>query len=322
MTRTRLAAVGFFVLCGAALAVFAIVCFGGINPFHRDAPAEIVFDGPVSGLAVGAPVTFRGVSVGHVTSIGIDYDPRTHRAYIPVRIELQDDAVGFSGDTPGAKPSVAAWVGEGLRAKLVPISLISGQTEVDLDFDASDPPRLHPDVASLPEVPVSGPPGDSLPEQLGELPLRQLASNASLALQSVRRLADSLDRSLPPLLHSATRTSATAGQAFDAARVSLVQLRRKTDATLVGIDRLTAAGQSQLAGRGADLHALLVSSNEAVLKARWALGNVENLTKAQSPARMNLEETLRDLSDASASLRGFAADVQQNPRLLLTGRRR
>jgi paraquat-inducible protein B len=92
--------------------------------------------------------------------------------------------------------------------------------------------------------------------------------------------------------------------------------------TLSGIDRLTAAGQSQLDGRGADLHALLVSSNEAVLEARDTLGNMESLTDAQSPARTNLEETLRDLSDASASLRGFAADVDQNPRLLLTGRRR
>lgn len=322
MTRTRLAAVGLFVLCGAALAVFAIVYFGGIDPFRRDTSAEIVFDGPVSGLAVGAPVTFRGVPVGHVTSISIHYDPKTHRAYIPVTIELQADTVDFSGGPPGARPSVAAWVGEGLRAKLMPMSLISGQTEVDLDFDTSDPPRLHPDVADLPEVPVSGPPGGSLAEQLGELPLQQLASNASLALRSVRRLADSLDGSLPPLLHSATQTSATVGQAFDAARVSLVQLRRQTEATLAGIDRLTAVGQSQLEGRGADLHALLVSSNDAVLEARRALGNVENLTDAQSPGRVNLEETLRDLSDASASLRGFAADLQQNPRLLLTGRRR
>lgn len=113
-----------------------------------------------------------------------------------------------------------------------------------------------------------------------------------------------------------------AGQAFDAARVSLSQLQRRMDVTLAGIDRLTATGQGELAGRGADLHALLVSSNQAVLAARETLGNLESLTDVQSPERTNLDETLRDLSDASASLRGFAADIQQNPRLLLTGRRR
>lgn len=322
MTRTRLAAVGLFVLCGAALAVFTIVSFGAIDPFRHDTSAEIVFDGPVSGLAVGAPVTFRGVPVGHVTSIRIDYDARTRRAYIPVRIKLQDDTVDLSGDPPGARPSITAWIGEGLRARLVPTSLISGQSEVDLDFDSSDPPRFHPDIAELPEVPAAGPGGGPLAERLGELPLQQLAANANLALRSMRRLADSLNGSLPPLLDSATRSSTTAGQAFDAARVSLIQLQRRTDTTLSGIDRLTSTGQSQLEGRGADLHALLVSSNEAVLEARNTLGNVETLTDAQSPARMNLEETLRDLSDASVSLRGFAADIQQNPRLLLTGRRR
>ncbi|MGH8320108.1 MAG: MlaD family protein [Steroidobacteraceae bacterium] len=322
MTRTRLAVVGLFVLCGAALAVFAIVCFGAIDPFRHDISAQIVFDGRVSGLAVGAPVTFRGVPVGHVTSIRIEYDPRAHRAYIPVRIELQADTVDFPGDPPGARPSIAAWVSEGLRARLVPVSLISGETEVDLDFDSSDPPRLHPDIAGLPEVPAADPGGGSLAEQLDELPLQQLAANANLTLQSLRRLADSLNTGLPPLLDSATHSSTMAGQAFDAARVSLTRLQRRTDTTLIGIDRLTAASQSQLEGRGADLHALLVSSNEAVLEARDALGNVENLTDVQSPERMNLEETLRDLSAASASLQGFAADVEQNPRLLLTGRRR
>jgi paraquat-inducible protein B len=322
MKRTRLAAVGLFVICGAALAVFAIVSFGAFDPFRHATSAEIVFDGPVSGLAMGAPVTFRGVPVGHVTSIRIDYDPKTRRVYIPVRIELQDDTINLSGDAPRTRPSIAAWVGVGLRARLVPVSLISGETEVDLDFDSSDPPRLHPDIAELPEVPAAGLEGGPLAEQLGDLPLQQLAINANLALRSMRRLADSLNGSLPPLLNSATRSSNTADQAFDEARVSLIQLRRRTDTTLSGIDRLTATGQSQLEGRGADLHALLVSSNEAVLEARNALGNVENLTDAQSPERMNLEETLRDLSEASASLRGFAADVEQNPRLLVTGRRR
>jgi len=322
MTRTRLAAVGLFVLCGAALGVFVIVCFGAVNPFQHETYAEMIFEGPVTGLAVGAPVTFRGVRVGHVTSISIAYDPRTRRVYIPVHFEVQDHTAGFPGDPKGATSSIAAWVHEGLRARLVPLSLISGQTAVDLDLAPSDPPRLHADVANLPEVPVATPAGSSLAQQLGDLPLRQLATSANLALQSVRRLSDSLSGSLPPLLDSATRSSARAGQAFDAARKSLIQLRRRTDSTLTGIDRLTASGQSQLERRGADLHTLLVSSNEAVLAARDALGNVEKLTDAQSPSRANLEDTLRDLSDASASLRGFATDIQRNPRLLLTGRRR
>lgn len=322
MTGSRLAAVGLFVLIGLALAVLAVVYFGEINPFRHELSAEIIFDGPVSGLTVGAPVTFRGVPIGHVTSITIRFDPRTHRAYIPVRVEVRSDMINFSGSSRGAKASIAAWVGEGLRARLMPLSLISGQTEVDLDLNPAVRAQYHADIAQVPEVPTAEPASSSLVQQLGALPLQKLATNANLTLNSVRRLADSLDGSLPPLLDNATRSSAMAGKAFDAARVALIRLRHRTDTTLAGIDRLTAAGQSQLEGRGADLHALLASSNEAVLEARDALGNVEKLTDEQSPAGMNLEDTLRDLSEASASLRGFSADIQQNPRLLLTGRRR
>jgi len=322
MTRARLAMVGLFVICGSALALFAIVYFGAIDPFGHDTTAEVVFDGPVSGLAVGAPVTLHGVPIGHVTSIGIDYDPKTHRVHVPVRIEIQDDTVSLSGDFPGARPSISAWVAQGLRARLLPVSLISGQTEVDLAFDSSDPPRLHPKTAGLPEIPTSGAEGGPLAEQLSDLPLQQLALNANAALRSLQRLAEALNGSIPPLLESATRSSTMAGQAFDAARISLTRLQRRTDVTLSGIDQLTSAGRSQLEARGADLHSLLVSSNQAVLQARDTLGSVEDLTDARSPARMTLEEALQDLSDASASLRGFSADIEQNPRLLLTGRRR
>lgn len=320
MTRTRLAVLGLFVLCGAALVLFAALSFGAIDPFRHDTSAEIVFDGPVSGLVVGAPVTLRGVPVGHVTSIRIDYDPKTHRVCVPVRIEIQEDTISLAGDAPGARPSVSAWVGQGLRARLLPVSLISGESEVDLDFDSTDPPRLHPEIARLPEVPTAGTDGGPLAEQLSDLPLQQLAANANGALRSMRQLADALHASLPPLLESATRSSSMAGQAFDAARASLIQLQRRTDVTLGGIDRLTSAGRSQLQARGAELHSLLVSSNEAVLGARDALGSVESLTDARSPARRNLEDALQDLSDASVSLRGFSADIEQNPRLLLTGR--
>ena len=93
------------------------------------------------------------------------------------------------------------------------------------------------------------------------------------------------------------------------------------DATLAGIDRLTGTADRQLNGRGADLHALLVSSNQAISNARGVLANVQGMTDERSPDRANLEAALNDLSAASASLRGFASDIEQNPRLLLTGRR-
>lgn len=322
MSNARLAVIGIFVVCGAALAVFTIISFGDFHPFRHGQSADIVFSGSVSGLEVGAPVTFRGVPVGQVSAITIEYEPKSRQAYVRVHVMLQDDRVSFSAGSAGPRPSMARWVAEGLKAQLVPMSLISGQTEINLDFMPSEPVSLHPDIADRTEIPTATGMTGPVAQQLSELDLEKLAADADLTLVSVRRLTGLLSSTLPTFLQSATRSSIKAGQALDAARGAMNELTARVNATLSSVDRLTAIGARQLDGRGADLHALLVSSNQAVLQARAALSNVKEMTNSQSPARANLEDTLRDLSAASASLRGATADIEQNPALLLRGRRR
>ena len=58
-----------------------------------------------------------------------------------------------------------------------------------------------------------------------------------------------------------------------------------------------------------------------MLQVRELLGNLKGLTSDRGAARTNIEATLRDLAAAAASLRGFANDVEHDPRLLLTGRK-
>jgi paraquat-inducible protein B len=321
MANSRLAAVGLFVVIGVALAFATVVLFGRLNLFGETRAAEIVFDGSVSGLGVGSPVTFRGVRIGAVSSVAIAFDPRTHVANIPVKIQLADSKVVLPRNYGGSLVPISQWVADGLRAQVVPVSLIANESEIDLDFDRSVPAKFHPDIVDLPEIPVNGATQRQVAQQLSQLPLREMADNAILALQSVRRLADTVGKSLPAVLDSTRTSSEKAGQALDTARTAIEQLQIRMDSTLTGIDRLTGSADRQLNGRGADLHALLANSNQAISNARDVLSNLEGMTDARSPDRANLDSALNDLSDASATLRGFANDIEQNPKLLLTGRR-
>lgn len=308
-------------MVGLGLVLATVVLFGRLDLFGRTQVAEIVFDGSVSGLGAGSPVTFRGVRVGTVTSVAIVLDARSHAAFVPVKIRLAERKV-ILPKLSGAAPPMSRWVAEGLRAAVVPVSLIGGDGEIELDFDPSIPAKLHPEIADLPEIPVNDAASGQLAQQLSTLPIKQLMDNANQTLQSMRKLTDSLGKSLPPVVDNTNRASLKAGQTLDAARTAIEDLQIRTNATLADIDRLTRSADRQLDGRGAELHALLVTSNQAVSNARDVLGNLKAMTDDGSPDRANLDAAVSDLSAASTALRGFATDVEQNPRLLLTGRGR
>ena len=59
-------------------------------------PLRVVmnFNQSLRGLSVGAPVDFRGIVLGQVTNIGIEYDPKTRSFTMPVTMNLYPDRLG------------------------------------------------------------------------------------------------------------------------------------------------------------------------------------------------------------------------------------
>ena len=51
----------------------------------------LVFHQSVRGLAVGAPVEFRGLPFGEVTRVRLDYDPVTYEFATPVDVRIYPD---------------------------------------------------------------------------------------------------------------------------------------------------------------------------------------------------------------------------------------
>jgi phospholipid/cholesterol/gamma-HCH transport system substrate-binding protein len=143
-TRAPYIVVGAFIL-SAIVAVFGFVYWlnnaGGIG--KRDT-YELVFNGPVPGLLVGAAVLFNGIRVGEVTSLGLVSDsPHDVRATIavaqstPVR---SDTKVGLDFQGLTGVPVVALEGGDGADVPPVTGPLIAekgaGQTMTQAARDA------------------------------------------------------------------------------------------------------------------------------------------------------------------------------------------
>jgi paraquat-inducible protein B len=321
MSATKDTAVGAFTLGGVVLGIGAVVLFGKFHFFNPPTLAAIVFEDSISGLSVGAPVTFRGVRVGAVQNIGIEYDPKTNTAFIPVTVTLEPGQSLITRRRSGENVDLAELIARGLRAELNVQSFVTGQSQIDLDFDPTSPPVLHEDITKLPEIPTRQSPLQKATEQLSQLPLRELADNTTATLKSLRGLSEKLDIDLPPLIASLKETLDRSGTTVQTAGASIQELQGRLDTTLNAITAVATSGDQQLNQRGAELHTLLTSSNQSIAQMHDVLGDLKGMVAERSASRANIEAALRDIAAAAASLRGFANDVEHNPQLLLTGRK-
>ncbi len=140
--------IGAFVLGATALAVAGVVIFGSGRFFRKPHMFVMYFPGSVKGLNVGAPVMFRGVKVGQVTDMKVNFYGKELNILIPVYIELDPRTdVLVSGDVPKGQ-YLKALIKKGLRAQLQMQSFITGQLLIDLDF--------HPGKPAATSLPAGG----------------------------------------------------------------------------------------------------------------------------------------------------------------------
>jgi paraquat-inducible protein B len=314
----RQTVVGAFVLGGIILALGAIILFGQINPFSRVVRAVVVLQGTASGLSIGAPVTFRGVPLGSVSNIELIFDRRTFTTYIPVTVVVDPQRV-HRADTKEII-GVKELVRRGLRAQVNIQSLVTGQAAIELNFAPNTPAVLHPGVSKYPEIPVQQSVLQRTQRTLEQLPLQQMAENINKSLESIRMLSDRLDEDLPALIVNVQQTADQSRLLVGTATKTLDTLETQLTTTLSGINTMTAAATTQLNGRGADLHALLLNANSVIVQTRQTLTELRSLTAARSDQRADIDATLRDLAAAAAAMRGFASEIEREPQLLLMGR--
>lgn len=195
----------------------------------------LVFSESVRGLSVGAPVDFRGVVVGEVSAIDVDFDPKRDEVSIPVELRLYPDRLrGKAKRSPRAQDAIIdTLVRRGMRAQLRSGSLLTGQLFVALDFFPDEPKSSVVRRAGRAEIPtVAGSLQElqatllGLARKLDKLPLEGVVDDSRKALKALAGTLGTTEQTLrrvdSELAPQATRT--------------LADLSR----TLARIDRLTA----------------------------------------------------------------------------------
>jgi paraquat-inducible protein B len=317
--------VGGFVLSGLVLAVAAILLFGGLDLFTPTQQAIVIFPGSISGLEVGAPVTFRGVQVGSVQSISvrlakdrIDADDLSPR--VLVTLQLKRDSLRMAGGSQVNDPLLLdRLLRAGLAAELDTSSLVTGQIRVELDLRPDLRTTSIQTVLGMPEIPTVASAFESIKSQIEGLQVRQLVDIAQRTLESIRHLSDQLDGRVGPLLDSVQKTSDGAHDTLRIATEAIQHVDTASTRTLGDFDRLAVEGQRQLTDRGADLARVLADADRTVHGVTTLTTSLNDMLSPRSDTRGNLDAAVRDLAATSGSLREFSREIDRDPSLLLKG---
>lgn len=320
--NTRL--IGLFVLGALALAVALTLIFGGGGYFGGARKYVAYFEGSVNGLNVGAPVKLKGVTIGRVSDVLVQYDLENNRVLTPVIAEIDLGKIFETRDGQPARrrPTLEELVSRGLRARLSMQSLVTSQLYVDVNFLPERPARL---VGSrnlgLPEIPTLPSNKDEIENtirdvvsEFRELPLKETVETTLRSLRKVEQLL-----SAPETQASIVNLNKTLEDLQRLVR----HVDTKVDGLAKGLEGTARESQALLKTLNGRMGPLLDSTNKALgsvaetfTHAKGTLSAVEDMAGPDS----ELSTALRDLSEAARSVRALAESLERNPESLLYGR--
>jgi len=160
-------------------------------------------DSSVAGLSPGARVVFRGIKIGEVLDVDLDFNPRTNEIHIPVLIEIEPERLGLTADqVEGADiERLSELVNRGFRAKLETASLLTGQKLIEFAMVEDAEPAEIVLGGAYPMLPTTSGGIDALTasvsrivSKVDRIPIESIGNNLDGALAELQETLVALRR--------------------------------------------------------------------------------------------------------------------------------
>jgi paraquat-inducible protein B len=240
----------------------------------------LYFDESLRGLQTGSIVDFRGVEIGEVTALNVEYDSEHEKFLFPVLINVYPERIRSryldksEQATTDSHKLVSQMIVHGFRAQLRTSSLLTGQLYIALDF--------FPDAEKVTPQP-----------QLNPMPLPTIQGNIAQLQTTLLNVSKKLDQ-LP-----------------------LEKIGRDTDALLVTANR-TLENTNQLMVKLHS--ELAPEAKSALTQLRSTLEQTGQIISPGSNLQYDLHTTLTSISRTADSVRILAEYMDKHPESLLSGK--
>lgn len=314
--------IGLFIVAGVALGVAGVLVFGSWKLFSKTREVIVYFDESLNGLNEGAPVKYRGVTIGSVKRVMVRFNQATNDFAMPVILEFEEELIRRRlGDTsdifePGA---MERRVDRGLRASLQTESLVTGVLYVDVRPNTNAAHAIFHQLKPVyPEIPTEATQIQQLFDNLASVDVRGIGTNlnallvkldTSLSQLQIGKINEGLTNLLVSLDRLASSPDLT--NSLSAIRPTLDQFRLLAEKVTGRIDPVADSLTNSLA-----------EASRALAEVRGAADSLRSMVSPDAGLRHDLDILFQQLGAASQSLSSLLDFLRQHPNALITGRER
>ncbi len=258
----------------------------------------LYFDSSVRGLNIGAPVEFKGIKIGSVLDIKLEFESKDSTFRIPVLIEIEPERIvdrenNQEQDSPYNIINVL--VERGLRAQLSTGSLLTGQLYVDLDMHPGTPVVLRDENSKIPELPTIA------------------AANFAAITASLEKFVAKLDTlqieeigtELLSTLKGANKVVSSPG--IQAIVSDLQEALKSFRSIMKKVDE-------------SNLQEAINAGHTALDKLDETLTLTNRVLKPNSPLQYNVIKLSAELEETARSIRALVDTLERNPQSLIFGK--
>lgn len=329
-TKVSPAFVGAFVIGAFALIIIALLSFGGISLFSKPQRFTVYFDESISGLDLGSPVKLRGVRIGRVVDLNVQFDKTEKKSVVKVICEFSRNMItdGQGGVVDVTSREVLeSLVDQGLRAQLNVSGLATGLLYVELNFfDPEEYPEQTHEVDQrfvvVPAVPSAiSEFQNSITEIMAgvkKVDFAGISKELKGLLADTRKQVNALD--VKVLIAQWTKAGESVNALVTDPELKATLANMNTAVTdlrgvLAKLDQHIDPASAQFGQTMAETQKAVASFNDTV-------GALHQFINAQQNLGDGANQAFARLAEAAEAVQRLADFIERNPQALLSGRKR
>lgn len=265
--------------------------------YTRKLQLVMYFNSSVRGLSLGAPLEFKGIRIGNVLDIKLEFNPDDTSFRIPVLVEIELDRIidRTAVDDDSAASLFQTLVDRGLRARLSTGSLLTGKLYIDLNMYPGTEAVYHGDkTMRYSELPTIAGAFEAMTEtlevfvsKLGTLNVEQMGNDIIGILDGANQLLNTTE----------------AGQTVTDLQASIRALKN----ILRDLE-------------SANLEETISSANNVLGNVDNTLAMIDGILAPNAPLQFNVIQVANELEGTARALRSLVEMLERQPQALIFGR--